>query len=366
MKNPILFLYALAMMSCSQVGSPYTIEGTMEPKVEGEMIYLSRINEAGEFEKIDSTRVSDGSFTFSGRVEEPYLAQVSTADQKRRPCAFIIEEGEIDVACNAYATATGTPINDLIQTSKTETFATATVIQDLRYQMNEHKKEETLTPEIEQELTDKYYAVQERSMDFAKEFAIANAKSMAGLYVLYYNMHLFSFAEVQVILDLAQSTEGHTRLYKKLKDREVLLARRQMGAPLTDITLPNLDGELDSLSNYIGNGKYVLLDFWASWCGPCLKEIPELVELYNQYKDKGFEIVGISLDNDEASWKGAIERNKMNWPHMSDLKGWASEGALAYGVNSIPVAMLFDPSGTIIAIDVQAKDLGKTLDNYLD
>ena len=364
MKIHNLFVYALALMSCSQDPAHFAIEGTMDSKGEGEYVYLSRFELDGSFDKIDSAQVLNGTFAFTGDVDAPYLAQISTANPKEQPCAFIIEEGKIQVSFNGYATASGTPTNDSITSYKEETFVAVSEMQDLRFAMQEHKKNETLTPAIEKELGTKAYTIQNKSRDLAKIFAKTNAKTLAGLYVIYYNMHLFAYPEVQEILDLAKPTEGETRLYQALKEKEAILARRQIGAKLTDVVLPNLNGQLDSLSNYIGKGNYVLLDFWASWCGPCRKEIPTLVEVYKQYHDKGFEIVGISFDNDSASWKGAVDRYGMSWPQFSDLKGWTSAGGRAYGINSIPATLLFDPSGTIVATDVHAEELGMTLDAY--
>ena len=111
------------------------------------------------------------------------------------------------------------------------------------------------------------------------------------------------------------------------------------------------------MSDYAGKGKVVLVDFWASWCGPCRREMPNLVEAYAKYKGKNFEIVGVSLDQNADSWKEAIKTLKMTWPQMSDLKYWNSEGAQLYAVNSIPHTMLIDGEGTIIARGLHGEEL---------
>ena len=111
------------------------------------------------------------------------------------------------------------------------------------------------------------------------------------------------------------------------------------------------------LSDYVGKGKVVLVDFWASWCGPCRREMPNLVEAYAKYKDKNFEIVGVSLDQDGAAWKEAIKKMDMTWPQMSDLRFWQSEGAQLYAVNSIPHTVLIDGSGKIIARGLHGEEL---------
>ena len=111
------------------------------------------------------------------------------------------------------------------------------------------------------------------------------------------------------------------------------------------------------LSDYAGKGKLVLVDFWASWCGPCRREMPNLVELYKQYKNKNFEIVGVSLDQNGDSWKAAIKQLNITWPQMSDLKYWECEGAQLYAVSSIPHVVLIDGEGTIVARGLHGEEL---------
>ena len=112
-------------------------------------------------------------------------------------------------------------------------------------------------------------------------------------------------------------------------------------------------------------GKYVLVDFWASWCRPCRAENPNVVRVYNQYKDKGFEILGVSLDKSKDAWLKAIEQDKLTWKHVSDLKFWQSEAAQLYGVSSIPYTILLDPEGTIIAQNLRGASLERKLAELL-
>ena len=121
--------------------------------------------------------------------------------------------------------------------------------------------------------------------------------------------------------------------------------------------MKDLKGKNVKLSDYVGKGKVVLVDFWASWCGPCRREMPNLVEAYKQYKGKNFEIVGVSLDRDEAAWKNMSKELKITWPQMSDLKFWQCEGAQLYAVSSIPHTVLIDGNGTIIARGLHGKAL---------
>ena len=130
-----------------------------------------------------------------------------------------------------------------------------------------------------------------------------------------------------------------------------------VGQKFTDFEMQTPDGKSVKLSDYVGKGKVVLVDFWASWCGPCRREMPNLVEAYAKFKGKNFEIVGVSLDQDGAAWKEAINKLNMTWPQMSDLKFWQSEGAQLYAVNSIPHTVLIDGDGTIIARGLHGEEL---------
>lgn len=133
--------------------------------------------------------------------------------------------------------------------------------------------------------------------------------------------------------------------------------------PAPDLSMQTPDGADMKISDF--KGKYLLVDFWASWCGPCRAENPNVVKAYNQYKDKNFTILGVSLDKDKAAWKKAIEADHLTWNHMSDLKYWSSAAVSAYQFNGIPFNVLIDPSGKIIAQNLRGEDLEKKLAEVL-
>jgi peroxiredoxin len=132
-----------------------------------------------------------------------------------------------------------------------------------------------------------------------------------------------------------------------------------IGQPAPEIALPNPEGEIVKLSSLQGN--YVLVDFWAKWCGPCRAENPNIVRVYNKYKDKGFTVYGVSLDRNRTDWLKAIEDDNLTWTHVSDLKYWQSEAAQIYNISAIPFSILLDPEGVIIAKNLRGPALEKKM-----
>ena len=141
------------------------------------------------------------------------------------------------------------------------------------------------------------------------------------------------------------------------------LKKNQRSRQAPDFTLPDTTGKPVALSSF--KGKYVLVDFWASWCGPCRQENPNVVQAYNQFKDKNFTILGVSLDKNKEAWLQAIQNDGLSWNHVSDLKYWNSEAASLYDVRSIPYNILIDPNGNIVGEDLRGRDLINTLNKIL-
>ena len=143
--------------------------------------------------------------------------------------------------------------------------------------------------------------------------------------------------------------------------QDSLLRELVYGLKFTELEMKDMEGNPVKLSQWAGKGNCVLIDLWASWCGPCRQEMPNVVDNYKKYHDKGFEIVGVSFDSNGDAWKKAVNDLGMTWPQMSDLKGWESIGAKAYGITSIPASVLLDGEGKIIGMNLRGEALGAKL-----
>ncbi len=170
----------------------------------------------------------------------------------------------------------------------------------------------------------------------------------------------FTYDQLKEVLD---PTSGYYKeeSLKAAKEHLASLELRRPGLMYTDLVMKDMNDKEIKLSQYAGKGNYVFVDFWASWCGPCRAEMPNVVEAYNKYHAKGLEIVGVSFDQKKDAWTAMVKKLGMEWPQMSDLKGWQCAAGKIYGIRSIPSNILLDPQGKIVASDLRGEDLQQKL-----
>ena len=190
-----------------------------------------------------------------------------------------------------------------------------------------------------------------------KEGVKKNITNPVGVFLFKQTFYNNSTDENEALLQQIPANFQNDETIVRIKEMTDKQKKTAVGTQFVDFEMQTPEGKAVKLSDYVGKGKVVLVDFWASWCGPCRREMPNLVETYAKYKGKNFEIVGVSLDQDGAAWKEAIKKLDMTWPQMSDLKFWQSEGAQLYAVNSIPHTVLIDGSGKIIARGLHGEEL---------
>ncbi|QKJ33200.1 TlpA family protein disulfide reductase [Mucilaginibacter mali] len=208
-----------------------------------------------------------------------------------------------------------------------------------------------------------YKRVCEVENDVARQFVKENTNNILGAFVCSSSLRSLPVDELEAIYNRFDPLMKNTRFLKAVADKIKGTRAAVTGNQAPLFTQNGVDGKPLSLANY--KGKYVLVDFWASWCGPCRAENPNLVAAYAQYKNKNFSILGVSLDEDKKAWMKAIKDDKLTWDHVSDLKGWQNEAVKMYAVGAVPQNFLIDPQGKIIAQNLRGEELKATLEKLV-
>ena len=219
-------------------------------------------------------------------------------------------------------------------------------------------------PEAYDALREAYYELYEKKEAADSVYIAENPSSYATVLALQASFYMLDVDQLEAELTRLdaplQEMEEYKYMYGKLERMKAVA----IGKKYTDFGLETPEGEFLKVSD-VHNGGVLLIDFWASWCGPCRRANPEVVEIYKSYNDQGFEILGVSLDRDSASWVKAIADDQLTWSHISDLKYWNSEGAALYGVPAIPHTVLIDRDGVITAKNLHGDELREAIEELL-
>lgn len=361
----LIFFIGLTLTGCLEKGDgerawlPFSIEGSIKGHV-GEGIYLSAMD-GGEFVTRDTAVISaDGKFSFRGEIAEPDIFRVSLTEENA--VLMVIDARHIQVHCLS---------DDLRRTCEVEGSPASVELQALMSLEDKFRREITRAEEgflsaRRAGETDSLIFFQEKFLDLKraridglKQFIRRNQHSFTSAYATW---ALLEEADALFVDSMVAVFNKHIpeSKYVRLLNERVQRNAIAVGATAPGITLPQPDGTAFSLSSL--RGRIVLLDFWASWCRPCREENPNTVRLYERFKDDGFEILGISLDESKAQWIKAIEADQLPWRNVSDLKGVNSEVVQAYQVQAIPMTVLLDEEGRIIALNLRGASLTAKLE----
>jgi peroxiredoxin len=279
---------------------------------------------------IDSSVVKNGHFSFSTKLELPELYGLATDTTLISPLyVFIDNTKEITVLLDTAANGRRSSVNGSVATDRF-----------------------------------KVYQKNARSTDIEK-FIKEDPASIVSAFVLYrYYSPSLSADDIIKYTALLDKSLSQTQYVKLLNKLPAALKSVSIGSLAPDFQLPDPTGKTVKLSDHFG--KVLLLDFWAAWCGPCRRENPNIVRIHNKYKEKGFDIFGVSLDSKKEAWVKAIEKDNLNWTQVSDLKFWDSEPAKLYGIRGIPGNVLLDKSGKIVARNIHGEELEKKLEELLN
>jgi peroxiredoxin len=362
MKNLILIVFVFGFFACTQTPS-YKVDVKLASS-EGKTYLSQRVK--GEWLKLDSANLVNGECQFKGSVKFPEVWKLSLSS-KREEVHFFIENSSITITGKADS------LNS-VKVTGSVTHSEYKALQDKLDQMDQQamslynqsreagKSGDKAKADSLMALADHIFeAIDNQQKDYIK----ANPASYVSPYLLsrvYYEMEADVLDRFLSAFDPKLDSVGTVISLKERVNKMKMVAVGQI-AP--DFTMNDVDGNPVKLSDIYLKNEYTLVDFWASWCGPCRRENPNVVSVYNQYKSKGFSVLGVSLDNDKAKWMKAIADDKLTWYHVSDLKKWKNEAAALYSVNSIPANLLVDKTGKIVGRNLREEKLGETISGLL-
>lgn len=323
---------------------------------------------------IDSALIENAMFTFNGKIKKPDVYCISFRDEE--PTYFdtfvIIEPGIVKVNYKPLSIK-GTPLNDIYTNSILNLFTEAA---NLEIEKDSLVSKNLVSKEREDELEKQSQTLTDKIKSNICQFVKDNSGNQIGDYFYMY-MKDFLGEENTNELSLLISNDLKEKLVirrKQTSDRLAHLDSLQEnaktaiveGGKYIDIMAFTPEGKDVSLSDYINKNKVTMIDFWASWCGPCIKELPFFKSLYEEYKGKGFEIVGISLDIRKSEWITGINKYEISWIQLSDMNNWLSPIVATYGVRSIPYTILVDQNGIIVGKNLKDNDLLLAIEKALE
>jgi len=342
MKKNLLIAFAAILFAACGGKNAYTVTGTVEGGENGDMVYLQRNQMDDVF---DSTKIENGKFIFKGTQEAPQVVY-ATAPTQSLILNFVLESGNINLTVtnsDDRDLRTGTANNDKLQETLKIITAASGVVDELFMSVMTTDLSDEEIAEVKKNIfpaIDEYNKIFEECTKDAETDFVAN-------YI----------ASNRRKIELSE--ENLDNIIKSGAEQRKATATTAVGMKFTDFTGSDADGKAVEFSSYVGNGKYILVDFWASWCKPCIDEIPSLIKIYDKYKYQGFEIVGISLDSKKDDWTKALNKHNMPWVHLLDTNG---EAVSIYGITGIPHMMIIDKDGQIIGRDLRGQSLESKLE----
>lgn len=337
-------------------GSAFAQKATVNANIigleDGEVVFQYSV--AGEH-KADTVQTKDGQFTWVVDMPEPQKVYIMFP---MRYAEVYAEEGAITITGEADSLhklqISGSAIQD-------EADAYRESQKDLTDQeMPLYRQYGKVSQEEQRKLEEKLEEIRIEKRARTKQYILANPKSFFSLELVKDRAMMGAYEGVKPLYDLLDANLQNGMQGTALAERLAVLKRSAIGETVLDFTQNDTEGNPIHFADF--KGKYVLIDFWASWCGPCRAENPNVLKEYNKYKDKNFTVLGISLDDNAERWEKAIEEDGMPWTQVSDLQGFKNKVSSYYGIQGIPSTLLVDPEGKIIAKDLRGELLAKKLE----
>lgn len=332
----------------------YAINGSIE-NIDDTNVYLARLS-SGDAEYLDTAQLVNGKFEMIGSLDAPENLYILIGDEEHYFNAFLSNDNiniTADYDSLKNANVKGAPYQTKLDEYKKS-------LKSLNDQKDEiYKGYKEAQKNEDQALMDQYDVkwdeLDEKEKEMLVSYVNEHPKSPISPYLVRRKIYVFDLTDLEEMDPVYDASLNNSPYLIYLRERIEGLKLVAVGKKYTDFAMVDTSGSEISISDQ--DGKYRLVDFWASWCGPCRDENPNLVNMHNKYKGKNFTIIGVSFDKKDDRWKKAIVDDELNWAQMSDLKGWGSAAGKIYMINSIPSNVLIDPDGIIVEKNLRGEAL---------
>lgn len=371
----LFLLGSLSLLTaCTAPENKYVVEGTIVGKGDFKKAILERRDPLTGFQGIDTADVREGKFVFEGKIDEPGMFFIKVDDSPR--ATIILEKGTIQMSYNRDSimgtTVKGTYNNEQLMKFTRESMSFQKQLLEFRNKNKARideataKKDTATFLKLREELFALRQKIDSQAVKYNDTYIAANPKSfISALIVEDYTRRFNSDpSRVEAAFAKLDPSLRKTRVGKNITNEIAKMKVVDVQEKAPNFMAPNPQGKVTSL--YESMGKVTIIDFWASWCGPCRRENPAMVRLYSEFKDKGLKVIGVSLDKKADQWQQAIAKDGLAWTQISHLKEWDDPIAKQYGVESIPATFVLNQYGVVVAKNIYGEELRSKVASLLN